>query len=400
MECGVFYLPSIGNKAEITAGMAGRRTDLYQKMLRNLAEQAQYLDAHGYYGVAFTEHHFHIEGEEVSTNPILLDLFIGMQTEHLRVGQLGLVLPCQNPIRVAEDTAILDQITKGRTFVGFARGYQPRWVNTIGQHYDTLRDNSTDPARYEALKKELYEEHFEIIIKAWTSPTFSHHGKHWQIPPPNIYWPAHEVTRAYGQGVDERGILTEIGIVPEPYQKPHPPLFQPFSFSESSVRWAAQRNVIPVTIVCDPQICLGQFRACQAGAAEAGRTLALGQGIGLAREVIVADTDEEAMALGRDGGCFIWTKFFEPFGFNAALARLDEDYRTIPNTFESMCERGLTICGSPDTVCRKFERLFKTLPAEYFWLFTYNELIPHKALMRNFELLTEKVLPNFSDSIG
>ncbi|MEW6301791.1 MAG: LLM class flavin-dependent oxidoreductase, partial [Thermodesulfobacteriota bacterium] len=151
MECGVFYLPSIGNKAEITAGMAGRRTDLYQKMLRNLAEQAQYLDAHGYYGVAFTEHHFHIEGEEVSTNPILLDLFIGMQTEHLRVGQLGLVLPCQNPIRVAEDTAILDQITKGRTFVGFARGYQPRWVNTIGQHYDTLRDNSTDPARYEAL---------------------------------------------------------------------------------------------------------------------------------------------------------------------------------------------------------------------------------------------------------
>ena len=47
MEFGVFYLPSIGNKAEIQAGMAGRRTDLYQRMLHNLAEQARYLDAHG-----------------------------------------------------------------------------------------------------------------------------------------------------------------------------------------------------------------------------------------------------------------------------------------------------------------------------------------------------------------
>jgi alkanesulfonate monooxygenase SsuD/methylene tetrahydromethanopterin reductase-like flavin-dependent oxidoreductase (luciferase family) len=122
MQVGVFYLPVIGNREELSQGMAGRRTDLYQKMLANLAEQAQYLDAHGYYGIGFTEHHFHIEGEEVSTNPIMLDMFLGMQTKHLRVGQLGLVLPSHNPIRIAEDIAILDQVTKGRAFAGFARG--------------------------------------------------------------------------------------------------------------------------------------------------------------------------------------------------------------------------------------------------------------------------------------
>ena len=54
MEFGIFYLPAIGNKSELQEGMAGRRTDLYQRMLRNLAEQAQYLDAHGYYGIGFT----------------------------------------------------------------------------------------------------------------------------------------------------------------------------------------------------------------------------------------------------------------------------------------------------------------------------------------------------------
>src|SRR5690606_31233495 len=109
----------------------------------------------------------------------MLDLFLGMQTRNLRVGQCGLVLPCHNPLRIAEDIAILDQMTQGRAFAGFARGYQPRWVNTLGQHYATLADSDSDPAAYEQLKKELYEEHWEIIIKAWTNPTFSHQGKHW-----------------------------------------------------------------------------------------------------------------------------------------------------------------------------------------------------------------------------
>lgn len=399
MEVGLFYLPSIGNKAEISARMAGRRTDLYQRMLRDLAEQAVYLDDHGYYGVAFTEHHFHIEGEEVSTNPIMLDMFLGMQTKNLRVGQLGLVLPCHNPIRLAEDIAILDQVTKGRAFAGFARGYQPRWVNTLGQHYKGMADSQTDPEAYEKLKKELYQEHFEIILKAWQNPTFSHHGKNWQIPPPNVFWGAHQVTRRYGQGVDDKGILTEIGIVPEPYQKPHPPLFQPFSFSESSVRWAAQNNVVPITIVCDKEICTAQFKACQDGAAQAGKKLDFGKGIGITREIVVADTDEEAIEIGRNSGCFIWNTFFEPFGFNAALARVGENYKDVPNTFDAMVERGLTLCGSPDTVSRKLEALFKDLPAEYFWVYLYNELVPQKAAMRTLELLTTKVLPRFTDKI-
>jgi alkanesulfonate monooxygenase SsuD/methylene tetrahydromethanopterin reductase-like flavin-dependent oxidoreductase (luciferase family) len=191
----------------------------------------------------------------------------------------------------------------------------------------------------------------------------------------------------------------EIGTVPETYQKPHPPLFQPFSFSESSVRWAAQHNVVPITIVCDKEICTGQFKACQDGAAQVGKRFSFGQGIGITREMVVADTDEEAIAIAREAGCFIWTKFFEPFGFNAAIARPGENHKDVPNTFESMVDRGLTICGSPDTVSRKLERLFKDLPAEYFWAYIYNELVPQKAAMRTLELLTTKVLPRFTDKI-
>ena len=400
MEIGIFHLPTIGNRQQLEQGMAGRRTDLYQNMIRNLAEEARYLDEHGYYGMAFTEHHFHVEGEEVSTNPVMMDMFIGMQTSNMRVGQLGIVLPCHNPLRVAEDIAMLDQFTGGRAFAGFARGYQPRWVNVLGQHYDTLADSTSDPERYEVLKKELYEEHWEIIVKAWTNPTFSHRGKHWTIPSPNTYWAAHNVTRNYGQGVDENGILTEIGTVPEPFQKPHPPLFQPFSFSESSVRWGVAHDAVPITVVTDAELLTGQFRAGQDAAASVGKDYKFGEGMGIIRELVVADTDAEAMRLAKEAGCFIWTTFFEPFGFNAALMHPGEDPTTIPNTFESIVDRGLTIAGSPDTVCRELEKLLKQFPADFFWNYVYNEMLPHEASMRSHKLLTEKVWPHFTDKIS
>ena len=64
--------------------------------------------------MSFTEHHCHAEGFEVSNDPVLLDLYVGLQTKCVRVGQLGIVLPAANPIRVAEDIAPDDRYV-GRT---------------------------------------------------------------------------------------------------------------------------------------------------------------------------------------------------------------------------------------------------------------------------------------------
>ena len=88
------------------------RPELYQRMLHDISEQVRLADDLGYDSVSFTEHHFHIEGFEVSNNPVLLDLYFAMQTKCIRVGQLGIVLQAANPIRVAEDIAMLDQMTR------------------------------------------------------------------------------------------------------------------------------------------------------------------------------------------------------------------------------------------------------------------------------------------------
>ena len=57
------------------------------------------------------------------------------------------------------------------------------------------------------------------------------------------------------------------------------------------------------------------------------------------------------------------------------------------------------ICGSPDTVKCKLKKLFTDLPCDYFWLFTYNGLVSQTNMMRHYELLTEQVLPHFTDKI-
>ena len=84
------------------------------------------------WGASTIEHHLHSEGYEVGRDPGVLNAG-GGQIKNLHVGALGYVMATQDPIWVAEETAILDHITNGKYFVGFARGYQSRWANILGQ---------------------------------------------------------------------------------------------------------------------------------------------------------------------------------------------------------------------------------------------------------------------------
>jgi Luciferase-like monooxygenase len=230
MKVSLFYLPSVGNKAQIEQGRVGLKGELYDQMLREISEQAKLADGLGYDSMSFTEHHFHVEGFEMSNNPVLLDLYIAMQTKRLRVGQLGIVLPTQNPIRVAEDIAMLDHMTGGRANAGFARGYQRRWVDIMAQQTHGIHGalpNQHD--EIDAANRAAFEENFRIIKQAWTQDFSAYQGKYWRIPPGDTPWTL-EATQRWGGGV-ENGIVKSVAVVPKPVQKPHPPIFQPFPSS-------------------------------------------------------------------------------------------------------------------------------------------------------------------------
>ena len=97
---------------------------------------------------------------------MLLDLYFAMQTKRIRVGQLGIVLPAANPIRVAEDIAMLDHMTGGRAVAGFARGYQRRWVDIMAQQTHGI--HGALPHQHDeidAANRAAFEENFQIIKK-------------------------------------------------------------------------------------------------------------------------------------------------------------------------------------------------------------------------------------------
>ena len=385
MKASLFYLPTVGNRAAIEAGLAGTRSDLYQQMLREVSEQVRLADDLGYDSVSFTEHHFHIEGFEVSNNPILLDLYFAMQTKRIRVGQLGIVLPAANPIRVAEDIAMLDQMTGGRACAGFARGYQRRWVDIMAQQTHGI--HGALPHQHDeidAANRAAFEECFAIIKKAWTEPMLSYQGKYWKIPMDGTPWTL-DTTEKWGAGVED-GILKSVGVVPKPVQKPHPPIFQPFASSPESIRWCAREGV---TAILPAMHANHEDRLLDLYAQVAGRRR--GVNVGILRDVIIADSDAEALSLWRDSGTFAGRAWFEPFGFRRGM--VDPETGQVPATPEESIEKGYALVGSVDTVTRALERLRRRLSLEWIFCYTYNSLVPHAILMKSIDRFWTEVMP-------
>ncbi len=365
----VFMLPTIGEPQDLRRGMAGQNPEHYQRMLRQVSDIVHLADEMGYEGIGFTEHHFHIEGFECSTNPILWNLFTAMQTKRVRVGQLGIVLPASNPIRVAEDLAMLDQMSGGRAYAGFARGYQARAVNTLAQHIHVGATRS-DKSQMDAINREAFEEALDIIKLAWTRETFSYDGKFWKIPAETPWdFPA---TRKWGRGLGPDGRLTEIGIVPRPLQKPHPPIYFPFAFSMTTVRHGARVGGIPVLLSGDIDFCKDLFTVYQEEAATAGRSLKWGESVALGGFLSVAPEAGKAEAFAQP---YRWAhdEWFTPFGF----------------------PKGLELIGDPDTISRQLETLQTALRFEEFFIWLNQGLSPHAQVLENLELFATKVMPRF-----
>ena len=225
MRVSLFYLPSLGSKADIEAGMAGMRPDLYQRMLRELTEQMPTCRRPGLRFRSVSPSTISISRASRSrNNPVLLDLYFAMQTKRIRVGQLGIVLPAANPIRVAEDIAMLDHMTGGRACAGFARGYQRRWVDIMAQQTHGI--HGALPHQHDeidAANRAAFEENFQIIKKALD-------GGNAHLPGQVLEGPARRnaLDAGYhgqiGQGRRERHAAA-VGVVPKPLQKPHPPIF-------------------------------------------------------------------------------------------------------------------------------------------------------------------------------
>jgi alkanesulfonate monooxygenase SsuD/methylene tetrahydromethanopterin reductase-like flavin-dependent oxidoreductase (luciferase family) len=275
-------------------------------------------------------------------------------------------------------------MTGGRACAGFARGYQRRWVDVMAQQTHGI--HGALPHQHDAIdaaNRAAFEECFAIIKKAWTEPMLAFDGKYWKIPAGETPW-ALEATLKWGAGV-ENGILRSVGVVPKPVQKPHPPIFQPFASSERSIRWCATEGVTAILPAMHATL---EETLFDVYAEASGRPR--GQGMGLLRDVIIADSDAEAVALWKDSSVFAGRAWFEPFGFRQGL--IDPVTGAAPSAEESLA-LGYALVGTVDTVTRHLERIRRRVPLDWLFCWTFNSLVPHGVLMTSIERFWTEVMP-------
>jgi alkanesulfonate monooxygenase SsuD/methylene tetrahydromethanopterin reductase-like flavin-dependent oxidoreductase (luciferase family) len=161
------------------------------------------LDRLGYDGVGFNEHHTSPYG--LMNSPNLMAAAAARRTKNLKLLNYGNLLPLHEPLRLAEELAMIDCLSHGRLISGIARGI-PREYQV---HNVPLSDS-----------RARFEEAYDIIVKAWTEDVFAYQGK---------FWSYHDVS-----------------LWPRPVQRPHPPIWMPVTTSQESIEWAARKN-IPIT---------------------------------------------------------------------------------------------------------------------------------------------------------
>jgi len=152
MRYGIFVLPAL------TAVDHSNGAD----RLRIIVEQAAYGEELGFDSVWLAEHHFHSFGGILSS-PTVIGAAIAQRTERIRIGTAVTLLPYHNPLRIAEDYATLDCLSRGRLEFGIGHGFI-KWESlTFGAPLEELRDR--------------FKENLDIILKAWSAPKFSYAGR-------------------------------------------------------------------------------------------------------------------------------------------------------------------------------------------------------------------------------
>ena len=203
----------------------------YSQLLDEAREIAKYCDTNNWNSIWFTEHHFNHEGMETCPNPLMMCADIAARTKQIRLGQACNTITFWNPIRLAEDIATLDHLSDGRVEVGIGRGVYGREAVHLNVEAD-LKD--------QAKNKRLFQETLSIMKKAWTEKFFNHKGEFYTYPSPNYVW-KHDMSPPNKEIVDlKTNEIKKISVIPQPYQKPHPPITQVVD-SVGSIEWAAKK---------------------------------------------------------------------------------------------------------------------------------------------------------------
>ena len=327
--------------------------DAGARAYRGMIERLEYVEELGFDWVSVSEHHY--SPRILTPAPILSAAFIAARLKKITIALLGPIVPQSNPVRVAEELAMLDTLAEGRLVVGLLRGTTNEYLT-----YDL------NPAE----ARERTDEGMELILRAWTEPQpFGWQGRHFQY--------------------------RTVSIWPRPLQQPHPPTFA-LGTSREACEFAARHHLGCGVSYGPFEVMAKATRHYREQCARHGWEPAPEQ-ILYRANMIVAGTDDEAHAVLR--GQPDRAPFSMRSGVAAALATVDA--RNIAGEARAPIRQGAlptTFIGSPDTVVEQVRRCREVIGAGVIDISLHppgsRDLDP---LMHALDLFATKVLPRIRD---
>ena len=365
----------------------------WNRVVRMFRDQTRVAEQSGFTTVWCTEHHFAHNGYlNAPPNPILMCADLGAHFDKIRLGQAPVVLPDWHPLRVAEDIALLDNMTEGRVDFGAGRGTNERTCIQFNLDADK-RNNERNTA--------LFQESLDIIIKAWTEDPFSYQGDFYEFPVPGwkeinrMFYPFD--TRYHAEDGEYIGMY----IHPRPYQKPHPPVWL-MSNTPATYERAGALDMHVVGVTSAPDKLKACWQAYRKGAAVGqGKALRCGEGVALCVAIYVAETMEAA---DRDIRASL-NHYYEyvvgarPSGWGRSSFLNDGESLTIADRdadwYDFLRSHDLIWVGTADHVGEKLQHYREEFGLEHVMLLQQFPGTPLKKILASMTRFGEQVLPQF-----
>tara|TARA_B100001093_G_scaffold107794_1_gene100024 strand:- start:545 stop:1711 length:1167 start_codon:yes stop_codon:yes gene_type:complete len=359
----------------------------YKQLLDEAREISIFCDENKWDSIWFTEHHFNHEGMESCTNPLMMGADVAARTSNIKIGQACNVITFHNPIRLAEDIAFLDQLSQGRVEVGIGRGVYGREAINMNKEAD-LKDQGKN--------FRLFAETLSVMKKAWTEKFFNHTGEFYTYPAPDFKW-QHDMSPPSEEFLDlETNEVKKISIVPKPYQKPHPQIWQVVD-SPSSIEWAASNGINTIMWIPTVKALKKRFQIYQEAKSKAeNREVPLGEGVCLVRDMFIADTMEEAEKLAGEHivNYMRWVCHWRGLGnhMDPGEELPQTDHKLDLLNYDFLHKRNL-LFGTPEYVVNKINELKSELNLQNLQVWSNFPGIEHEACMRSIKLFTDEVMP-------
>ncbi len=386
-------LPAVDEADRAAKRPIGRNSEIYNTVLHEMIDIVKAADDLGVWGVSTIEHHLHSEGYELAPSPGIVNAMWSQHVKNARVGTIGYVAATRDPIRMAEEMAVMDHVTQGKYFAGFARGYQARWAHILGQYVDA-QATSSDGGEVDVRNRELFEERVLQVVDCWKNETVSFDGKYYKAPYPYDTgvenFPAAPVAQRMGAPgeIDADGTtVRRVSVVPQPYQDPHPPVFVAVSASPDSIRFCSKNGFSPVYFTpLDHLVELAKVYVDEGQ--KTGRDLQFG-----ANQTIVrwphfsrdkAHFREQLAAYDAEFYKNIYGSFF-PF----LVDGVDSDEAMV----DRMVDTGIFIGGTVEDTIAEWKHTYERMPSEYICLIWHYAMCPKEKVIEELEIFMEKVLP-------